>query len=633
MTRELKELLKEKTDALAASKGDFEAIYRVMFSHTDRIAAEDNNGFKIRRYTFSEVKEKCEKAAGGIYKAVGETHSFIGLEMENSVNWIAAFWGILKSGNKPYLINTRHPKELSDKILKTLGITKILSDKVGSLNAEYILFSSLDGGECSAVFEDEIAIATSATSLKESVCIYDGSAVTNQLFNTKEVLSRTKRMAKGYKGVIKNLAFLPFYHIFGLFAVYFWFSFFGITIVFPRDISPETLINTCKLHSVTHIFAVPMLWHTVEKKILKKAQQQGKTEKLKKGIRLCTAIQNIFPYIGADIAKYIMRDVTDSCFGRSVQFCISGGSFIRQSTLELMNGIGYPLHNGFGMSEAGITGVELRNRPKDRNKGSVGKPFGSVKYQTQQDGTLRLEGNTFCKKIITDGIMRETMGVIDTGDIFTADEDGYYFISGRKSDIVISDSGENINPDVIEKYFDIPSAIAFCVLGIPEESNEVLSMVVQVSEYISPAVLVNIKEYINKVNSTLPVSMQIKRFYCTSESIMSETAIKVSRKYLLRAIKEGKVKLGGFEVKVSENGFDRNSPLAKKVLSAVSEVLFMKAEDIDENAHFMQQLDMSSLQYFSLLSRLSEEFSLIAQENDEFCYTVREICEYIERHI
>ena len=114
---------------------------------------------------------------------------------------------------------------------------------------------------------------------------------------------------------------------------------------------------------------------------------------------------------------------------------------------------------------------------------------------------------------------------------------------------------------------------------------------------------------------------------------MSETAIKVSRKYLLRAIKEGKVKLGGFEVKVSENGFDRSSPLAKKVLSAVSEVLFMKAEDIDENAHFMQQLDMSSLQYFSLLSRLSEEFSLIAQENDEFCYTVREICEYIERHI
>jgi acyl-CoA synthetase (AMP-forming)/AMP-acid ligase II len=76
-------------------------------------------------------------------------------------------------------------------------------------------------------------------------------------------------MASMYNGSIKQLAFLPFYHIFGLFAVYYWFAFFGRTFVFLKDYSPDTIARTCRRHEVTHIFAVPLLWHTVEEKIQK----------------------------------------------------------------------------------------------------------------------------------------------------------------------------------------------------------------------------------------------------------------------------------------------------------------------------------------------------------------------------
>ena len=75
-------------------------------------------------------------------------------------------------------------------------------------------------------FENEIALSTSATSLKETICFYSGEKMTNQLLNTKAVLKENKRVSTFYNGEIKLLTFLPLYHIFGLVAVYFWFSYY-----------------------------------------------------------------------------------------------------------------------------------------------------------------------------------------------------------------------------------------------------------------------------------------------------------------------------------------------------------------------------------------------------------------------
>ena len=236
MKRELKKLIAKNMAVLKASEQNLEAIYNVIFDNREFVMAEDNDGFRVHKYTYGEIADRCEKAAKGLYAVLGDTHSWIGLEMENSVNWIAAFWGILKSGNKPYLINTRHPKTMTEGILKTLGITHVVCDKKGVLDTKYVVFSELPEGEtCPAVFENAIAIATSATSLKESVCIYEGKNIVAQVFNTESILKESKRMALHYNGNLKQLAFLPFYHIFGLFAVFFWFTFFNRTIVFLKE--------------------------------------------------------------------------------------------------------------------------------------------------------------------------------------------------------------------------------------------------------------------------------------------------------------------------------------------------------------------------------------------------------------
>ena len=87
-------------------------------------------------------------------------------------------------------------------------------------------------------------------------------------------------MIGAYHGEVRMLAFLPLYHIFGLEAMYLWFAFVGSGFVFVTDMAPANLLRTVRNNNVTHIFAVPLLWHAVEKNVVHTIA--GEDEKLQK---------------------------------------------------------------------------------------------------------------------------------------------------------------------------------------------------------------------------------------------------------------------------------------------------------------------------------------------------------------
>ena len=641
MRKDLREYVDYNFRTLESSNKDLKAVYEIMFRSGENILAETYEDHRIRKYTYAEVKALAEKAAAGIYERIGATHSFVALEMENCVNWIAAFWGILISGNKPYLVNTRLPRELTNSVLSTLGIKYIIGIGSTSLDGEFIDFDGLPASDAAApddAFENELALSTSATSLNEVICFYTGREISMQVLCAREILIKSDRVSKHYKNSLKLLAFLPFYHVFGLFAVYFWFTFFGRTIVFINDYSGDTILSACRRHEVTHIFAVPMLWHTVEKEIDRKLESypEKKRKKFEKGLKICTSLQNVFPYVGSLISMRIMHEVTDQLFGRTVRFCISGGSYLRGSALELMNGLGYALHNGYGMTETGITSVELRHRPKDRNENSVGRPFSAVEYRVNDDGTLSVKGDTLCSRVIINGLETERGEWFDTGDIVEV-KDGNYYVVGRKSDVFIGESGENVDPDVVEQAFDLPEAVSFSVLGTERGESDVLMMVVQVSRYMSATKTNALISKIYEVNGSLPLHSQIREFYITTDSIASEGAIKVSRNYLRRGIADGSVKLVPFaeynSMTDGENG-EYNSALADKVRAIVSEAIGVDASEIDDDANILTDLGATSLQYFTVLAKLGEAFpGGSSEDREKYCYTVREFCRYIERQL
>ena len=651
MTKEIRELVEYNCNALKNSSGTYREIYEVMFRFHDNVMYETDDGYRVESTTFGEAKDHINAFSEVLYETIGATHEYVALEMDNGPEWIIAFWGILRSGNKPYLVNLRHPKELSEGILKTLGIRYIIGIKNTKLKGEFIDYNLIDrravkrmesaGGDVGSEtaedgagsvavagklnaekeFENEIALSTSATTLKETICFYSGEKMTNQLLNTKAILSENKRVSTFYNGEIKQLVFLPLYHIFGLVAVYFWFSYFARIMVFMKDYSAESILNAVKLHEVTHIFAVPLFWNTIEKEIRKKLKERGsETEaKFEKGIRVCTKLQNAFPYAGARWSKKIMHEVTDELFGPSVLFCITGGSYLKNSTLEMFNGLGYPLFNGYGMSEIGITSVELAATPKVRNLNSIGRPFEGVEYRLNEEGVLLVKSASTCSARMIDGQMVPMDEWFETGDILE-ERNGRYYVLGRKGDAVIGENGENINPDVVEQAFDMHDVLNFSVLGMTSmkagdspDRSEKLAMVVQLSRETTEEEVQAIIRRVYEENGILPLTHQVKEFYFTYDAIMKETAIKVSRKYLLREVGNGGIILTPFaDFKVEENVPEVKEPLtsetAKRVRAIIAQAAGCAEEEVGDDDHLMNDLGCDSLTYYGILMKVCTEF-------------------------
>lgn len=636
MRKELRQILRTNREQLEASEKDLKTIFRIMFRVRQNILCEENDGFRIRTYTYGQIYQRICSTAGALYAKVGATHQYIALEMENSPDWIVAFWAILMSGNKPYLVNMRYPASLTEGILKTLQVKYILCAGTTQLPGEAITMLELEGDYPAVpedVFENELAFSSSATSMNEVICFYTGYQIAEQILNFKRIVKECPQIAKHYKGKLKQLAFLPFYHVFGLFAVYFWFTFFGRTLVFLRDYSAETILKTCRRHNVTHIFAVPMLWHTLEKKVRDEVAKQGqkKEEKFRRGLAIATALQNCFPNLGAKLAKWLLRQVTDKVFGRSVMFCISGGSYLRDSAMELLNGIGYNMHNGYGMSEIGITSVDLQQRPKDRNKNSIGRPFDSVSYRLDSEGILQVKGSSLCVKKLINAEPVTAQEWFDTGDRMEC-IDGHYYIRGRRSDTVIGENGENINPDMIEKAFMPQGVQQFCVLGLQGKGGQELSLVAQINPYATQASVKRIKEYCYKVNDTFPAATAIKNFYFTVDELAPPTAVKVSRAQLVKKIENGQVKLTAFQQFLLEQASEEeSSALQKRVCQIIAEVLKIDEAAVTQQSHIFYDLGATSIQYFSILTALAQEFSITDYNSGEtYRYTAKEICQYIE---
>ncbi len=637
MNKILKQIINTNSNALKASEKNFEALYKIMFAQ-NAVLSEYTDGYRICTKTYKETAAIIEEASCALKDKIGSTHGYVALDMENCPEWIVAFWAILRSGNKPYLVNCRHPKALSQAALDRLSITYIIGKDSTELTGEFIEISTLKtDNRFPGEFEDEIALSTSATSLKEVICFYNGAKFSEQILNVESFIDAYPEIAAQHKGRIKQLAFLPFYHIFGLIAVYFWFTFYGQTVVFLKNMSPETIVKTCQKHEVTHIFGVPLLWHTIEKTILKTLKQKGeKTQKkFQKGIKLCTKLQNIFPNLGMKISQKIMKEVTNELFGNSVKFCISGGSFLRQSTLELFNGIGYNLHNGYGMTEIGITSVELRMKPKYKNLNSIGAPFASVEYKIDENGILLVKGSSICNKIWIEGEAVDSNEWFNTGDNMEL-KDGVYYIKGRVGDMIIGESGENINPDVTEQSFFLPEAENFSILGLEEEGKKLITMIVQVSKYMSPAKINALVDKVMETNAKLPSTSAVQKFYFTTDPIASASAVKVSRKYLMREIERGNINLLDFkksEAVIAEDEVTYNEELLERVKTIVATVLDTDISKITPETNVMIDLGADSMQYFSILTALAEEFSITASGKDELRYTIHDFCQYIERHL
>lgn len=634
--------IKNKTSEINCSDYTFESLFRIMHNQGDRIFAEYDDVFSTISVSYCEIKNYCLKAASFLREQTSENSSeFVGIYLENSINWVATFWGLLMIGKKPMLLNVKLPDSVNENIISLLNIKFVISAdnkvfsgaKVICIENKLGICREYQNSEAINTFnwENEIALATTATSLNYKVCIYTGRDITNQVLDAKGILNQNKMVKRHYKGRLKQLAFLPFYHIFGLIAAYFWFATYGRTFVFLKDYAPRTILDTIKCHNVTHIFAVPLLWNTIVREIKKEINALPKAEakRAEKAIDISLSIQKLFPGIGMHFSRILLKQIVSKTLGNSICFLISGGGYIASETLKTINAIGYPLHNGYGSTETGITSVELRENVKYRLCGSVGRPFDSVEYMLEDD-IIYVRGLSTCSKIIEkDGKTTEInhKDWFKTNDIGAVDKTGSYYIKGRKDDVITAENGEKINPDFLEQGLLLTSVSEYCILGL----NGVASLVVKVPNAVNVLQAKRICSDVEGALKKLSESgfMGINCYY-TYDALAPKNAIKVSRKLLLSKINDGSVKLMPFSeiAKIKEKDADEiKSDIAAKISEIIAEILDKNVSEIGLDDHLIFDLGGTSLDYCSLLIELENEFG--SGSISQGAITVRELAKAV----
>lgn len=627
--------------ALRNREQSFESVYEIMFSMRDNIMFETTDGNKIFKTTYGEVYDNISGMTVFFKKEFAdlEHNSIIGMYMDNSIEWIEIFWAILKAGYIPLLMNKRLDIERLEKILLTNSVKAVITDsrEFSVKTIDYKTIEISDSKEDNSLWANEIILMSSGSSNDVKLCFYNGATICEQIYNSADIVRKSDLIKAHYEGYLKQLTFLPFYHVFGLVACYMWFAFFGRTFVLLKNISGETILNTVKKHKVTHIFAVPMLWEKIRKSAMKIMEQRRPqlVDKFKKGLKISNALQKNFSSLGRAFAKKAFKEVRDNLFGDSVQFLITGGGAVTTKTLQFFNGIGYRLANGYGMTEIGIASVELDNSTKILNSGSVGRAFGSVEYKIDEKGLLEVRSKSIANKIVTN---TETVAY-DQEDWFKTGDgakirNGRLYILGRSDDLIISSAGENISPSVIEDKISIPDT-SVCMLGLERKGKIKATLIIGISRYFSKQKVAGIKEELFEIIKQNGYTSLIDDVCFTYDPIMIDSEFKLNRNNIRKRIAVGELRLIYPEhFENEEHGENINEELRDQIRQMFSEVLEKEISLNQCAQNFFFELGGSSLAYFQLVENIKAEFNVpfpIVEEQS--VATINDFCIYLQDRI
>ena len=167
----------------------------------------------------------------------------------------------------------------------------------------------------------------------------------------------------------------------------------------------------------------------------------------------------------------------------NVRLFISGGAPCPVAIMERYWERGKILKMGYGLTEVGPNNFYLPEDEVKRKPTSVGFPVfhcdmkivdnDNNEVQAGNVGELLLRGphifSGYWEEPEETSKTIEPDGWVHTGDLAMKDEEGFFYITGRKKDMFIS-GGENVYPTEIEELlFKHPSILEAAVVGVPSE--------------------------------------------------------------------------------------------------------------------------------------------------------------------
>ena len=244
------------------------------------------------------------------------------------------------------------------------------------------------------------------------------------------------------------VSFLPLAHAFGCAFEFIAPVVVGCHITFIEKVpTPKVLMEAFAEVKPRLITSVPLI---IEKIYRTRIRPKIKTPRMQTLLKL--------PLIGHLVRKKILKQVSE-VFGGAFQEIVVGGAALNREVEDFFRGIGFPLANGYGMTECGplISYTVVADNPP---VGCVGKVLcylecRIVKEDPDQDiGEVQVRGENVMYGYYKDEeATREAIdddGWLHTGDLGHFDDKGFLYLTGRSKNMILSASGQNIYPEEIE---------------------------------------------------------------------------------------------------------------------------------------------------------------------------------------
>ncbi|MFB6465266.1 class I adenylate-forming enzyme family protein [Cytobacillus sp. Hz8] len=402
-----------------------------------------------RHWSFFEVNRRSIAAASWLKRQGIKEGDRVALLSPNHICYFDVLFACGKIGAIFVPINWRlAPREieyiLRDCTPKAIGFHSTFSERLMELNIGQPICFQVDQ---EVYLQENLTLSKDEPEGKEFdplAIIYTGGTTGKP---KGVVLSHQSIIYNGLNTILswnitkdeRTLTYMPLFHTGGLNALSIPILMMGGTVVIANDFNPDDAIDYLNKYQCTIVLLVPTMYHLITK-----------SAKFK---------EETFP---------------------TVRTFLSGGAPCPLEIYQEFRRRGMKFKEGYGLTEAGPNNFFIEPSKVNEKLGSVGKPmlFNSVKIVKEdgadaaQDevGELLIKGkHSFIGYWNNPRATNETVqeGWLYTGDLARRDQDGYFYIVGRKKDMIIT-GGENVYPIEVEHWIaSLPQVNEVAVVGLP----------------------------------------------------------------------------------------------------------------------------------------------------------------------
>jgi long-chain acyl-CoA synthetase len=350
----------------------------------------------------------------------------------------------------------------------------------------------------------------------------------------------------------ERVAFLPLCHIAERLIGEYVAIYRRETVNFVEN--PETVFENLREVQPKVFFAVPRVWEKVFSTVAITIKEAGRLQQLAygwavgEGMKMVRHIEARSEPSALERARYwlartlVLNNVRRMVGLNRVELALTGAAPISPELIRWYLALGIPLREGWGMTETTGGGTVT---PLGASKpGSIGQPGPGVELRISEQGEILMRGEiVFAGYLNLPEKTAETIdadGWLHTGDVGRVDDEGYFYITDRMKDIIITAGGKNVTPSEWENQLKFsPCVTDAVVIGDKRPYLSCLVMIdednvvqwaqerdVQFSDFKSlcrsPEVTALIGEEIEKVNKQFARVEQIKQFRLIEQRLTAE---------------------------------------------------------------------------------------------------------------